>query len=247
MLALTLLLSITVGLALGALGGGGSTLTVPILTYAGGLAPRSAIASALFVVAVTSTIGAVAHARADRVRWRTALTFGPAGMVGAYAGGRLAELLPGRASLVAFAVTMCVTALAMLLRSGRPSRVQVELSTARTIAVGAAVGLVTGTIGTGGGFLIVPALVLIAGLPIEMAVGTSLIVIALQSLAGFAGRLGHVAIDWPVTLGVAALASAASVAGRRIACRIAPARLQRAFAYFILATAIAMLIGELAS
>jgi uncharacterized membrane protein YfcA len=246
MLALTLLLSITVGLALGALGGGGSTLTVPILTYVGGLAPRSAIASAMVVVAVTSMIGAVSHARVGRVRWRTAGIFGPAGMAGAYAGGRLAELLPGRASLVAFAVTMCVTALTMMLRSGRPPRPRLELSTTRTIVVGAAVGLVTGTIGTGGGFLIVPALVLLAGLPIELAVGTSLVVIALQSVAGLAGRLGHVSIDWPLTLGVTALASAATVVGRRIACRIAPARLQRAFAYFILATAIAMLIRELA-
>jgi uncharacterized membrane protein YfcA len=245
MLVLTLLLSITVGLALGALGGGGSTLTVPILTYAGGLEPQSAIASALLVVAATSTIGAASHARAGRVSWRTALAFGPAGMAGAYAGGRLAELLPGRAALVVFAITMCATALAMLLRSGGVAHGRREIAPGRAIVVGFVVGMVTGTIGTGGGFLIVPALVLLAHLPIEAAVGTSLVVIGMQSFAGFVGRLGHVTIDWPLTIAVAAIASVASLAGRRIACRLPPAGLQRVFAYFILVTAVAMLVVEL--
>jgi len=246
MLVLTLFLSITVGLALGALGGGGSTLTVPILRYVLGLEPSAAIASALVVVAVTSTIGAASHARAGRVRWRTAAVFGLAGMAGAYAGGRVAAVLPDRVALVGFAITMGVSAVAMLRRSGRPTRGQRELASRGAVIVGFSVGMVTGLIGTGGGFLIVPALVLLARLPIESAVGTSLVVISMQSFAGLAGRLDHVTIDWPLTLGVAAIAGIASLAGRRIACQLSPVRLQRAFAYFILATAILMLLAELA-
>ncbi|MEX0835590.1 MAG: sulfite exporter TauE/SafE family protein, partial [Nitriliruptor sp.] len=114
MLVATLALALLIGVALGLLGGGGSILAVPVLVYVAGQDPKAAIAMSLLVVGVTSAAGAVSHARAGRVQWRTAAVFGAAGMVGAYGGGRLAEFIPGTWLLIAFAVMMVVTAVAML-------------------------------------------------------------------------------------------------------------------------------------
>ncbi len=244
-IALTLLLSIAIGLSLGVLGGGGSTLTVPVLRYVAGEPAASAVAMSLVVVCATSSVAAATYARERRVRWSAALTFGPAGMVAAFAGGKLSAVLSARATLILFALTMCVSALAMLWRSRKPLVGGDQVGLSRSVGAGLAVGFVTGIIGTGGGFLVVPALVLIARLPIESAVGTSLVVIALQSAAGLAGRLGHVAIDWPIAAAVAAVAVVGALFGGRIGRRIAAAPLQRAFAVFVLVTALAMLGGEL--
>lgn len=246
MVVVTLLLSTVIGLSLGTLGAGGSILTMPVLTYVAGEPAASAIAMSLAVVCATSSIAAATYARQRRIRWSAALLFGPTGMLGAYAGGRLSALVSPEATLIAFAITMCVTAVTMLLRSRIPPTCAGPLSGWRTLAAGAGVGIVTGVLGVGGGFLVVPALVLIAGLSMEQAVGTSLVVIALQSGASLAGRLGHVVVDWQLTGAVAAVAVVGAVAGGRIGRRIEPARLQRAFAIFILAIAITMLGGELA-
>jgi uncharacterized membrane protein YfcA len=175
---------------------------LPILTYVAGVATKSAIASSLFVVAVTSAVGVVAHARAGRVRWRTGLLFGVAGMLGAFAGGRLAGHLPARGLMLGFAAMMVVAAVAMLRGRRASAGTTVELAVGRVLVIGATVGLVVGTVGAGGGFIVVPALVLLGGLAMERAVGTSLLVIAMQSTAGFLGHLGHAAIDWSVTLAV---------------------------------------------
>ena len=242
-MALVLALSILIGISLGLLGGGGSILTVPILAYAGGMAAKAAIASSLFVVGVTSAVGAISHAR--RVRWGTGVIFGAAGMTGAYAGGRLAADLPGRLLMILFGLMMAATAVAMLRRPRdlRP-RAQ-DLPATKVIAVGLVVGIVTGVVGAGGGFLIVPALVLLGGLAMEAAVGTSLVVIAMQSFAGLAGRLGNLEVDWPVTLGVTAFAVAGSYLGTRLAGRIPPATLRRGFGVFIMAMAALVLAKEL--
>jgi uncharacterized membrane protein YfcA len=236
MLLLTLAAAVLIGLALGVLGGGGSILTVPILVYLAGLDPKQAIAMSLFVVGVTSAVGAVSHARAGRVRWRTGLVFGAAGMVGAYGGGRLAEFIPGTWLLVGFALMMIATAVAMI--RGRRSSVQVkphgELPVGRVVAEGVAVGAVTGLVGAGGGFLVVPALVLLGGLPMAVAVGTSLVVIAMKSFAGLAGYLSTVHIDWKLAALVTAAAVVGSLVGGRLAGRIPEDLLRRGFGWFVL-------------
>lgn len=238
-LVLTLVLAGLVGISLGLLGGGGSILKVPVLVYVTGLETKEAIATSLLVVGVTSATGALSHARAGRVRWRTGTVFGAAGMVGAYAGGRLSEYLPGHVLLGAFAVMMAVTALAMLRSRPEvdPDRVHATLPVGRVVLDGAVVGLVTGLVGAGGGFLVVPALALLGGLPMPVAVGTSLVVIAMKSGAGLAGYLSSVTIDWGLAAAVTAAAVAGSLLGGPLAGRIPPDRLRQAFGWFVLVMA----------
>lgn len=245
MLLATLVLSVLIGVSLGLLGGGGSILTVPILVYVAGQDPKVAIATSLLVVAVTSAAGAVSHARAGRVRWRVGLVFGAAGMAGAYAGGRLGGSLPGDWLLIAFGIMMAVTAVAML--RGRRARDATDADhghpTARIVLDGVVVGLVTGLVGAGGGFLVVPALTLLGGLPMHVAVGTSLVVIALKSVAGLAGYLQSVAIDWPLALGVTAAAIGGTLVGGRLAGRASQEVLRRGFGWFVIAMA-AFVLGQ---
>jgi uncharacterized protein len=244
MLMLGLALSLLIGVALGLLGGGGSTLTLPILTYVLGMGIKQAMASSLVVVAVTSTIGVVAHARAGRVRWRTGLMFGSAGMVGAALGGRLSGYLSGRLLVALFAAMMIATGVAMLRKRRASVTASRPLPLLHVLAQGVGVGLVTGTVGAGGGFLIVPALVLWGGLGMEVAVGTSLLVIAMQSFAGFASRLGQVEIQWSLTLWVTAAAVTGSFVGSAMSGRIPAATLRRGFGIFVLATAALLLTKE---
>lgn len=239
-----LALSVLIGVSLGLLGGGGSILTVPILTYVGGMSAKAAIASSLFVVGVTSAAGAVGHARAGRVRWRTGLVFGAAGMVGAYAGGHLAAFIPGRILMIMFGLIMAATAVAMLRPSALEPRTG-DLPVGKLLAEGLVVGIVTGIVGAGGGFLVVPALVLLGRLPMPVAVGTSLVVIAMKSFAGFAGHLTHVDIDWRITLGVTVAAVIGSFIGGKLVSRIPAAALRRGFAVFIIAMSALVLFKEL--
>jgi uncharacterized membrane protein YfcA len=244
-LTATLAAAIAVGLLLGLLGGGGSILTVPVLIYLAGQQPRPAIAMSLFVVAVTSAVALVPHVRAGRVQWRTGFTFGTAGLAGAYAGGRIAAYLPANLLMTGFGVLMATAAVIMIRSCRRPlpggshaGRMPVLLG------LGAAVGLVTGMVGAGGGFVVVPVLVLLAGLSMPAAIGTSLLVISLQAGAGLAGHLAHAAIDWPLTLAVTALAIIGSMAGARLVVRI-PARLLRTgFGWFLIAMASLVLVEQ---
>lgn len=246
MLALATGLSVFIGIALGLLGGGGSILTVPLLVYVAGLDAKSAIASSLFVVGVTSIFGLISHARAHRVRWRTGLIFGAAGMVGAFAGGRVGSLIPGVILLLAFAVMMAVTAIAMI--RGRKTVAtghHADLPVVRILLDGVIVGFVTGIVGAGGGFLVVPALALLGGLPMPIAVGTSLLVIAMKSFAGFAGYATSVSINWQVTLLVTAGAIVGAFIGSAIAGRVHPDGLRKAFGWFVFVMAIVILIQEI--
>ena len=162
------------GISLGLLGGGGSILTVPLLAYVAGMDAKQAIATSLLVVRHTSAVGAISHARAGRVQWRTGLVFGAAGMAGAYAGGLLARFIPGTVLLIGFAVIMIATAVAMLRgrKDDQRRRIPRSLPAFKIVLEGLAVGLVTGLVGAGGGFLVVPALALLGGLPMPVAVGT---------------------------------------------------------------------------
>ncbi|WP_223759018.1 sulfite exporter TauE/SafE family protein [Myxococcus sp. RHSTA-1-4] len=242
--------SLLVGVLLGLLGGGGSILTVPLLVYVLGVEPRTAIAMSLVVVGVTSTTGAVLHARAGRVRWRTAFVFGAGGMAGAFLGGRINPLIPPTVLLLLFAGVMVAAAVAMLRRKEAPPRPadtpapeEPALPVARVMAQGVAVGVLSGLVGAGGGFLIVPALAMV-GLATPVATATSLVVIALQCAAGFVGHLGHVQLPWGLTGAVLTAAVTGSFVGGRLAGLVSPASLRKGFAVFVLATAAFLLVAE---
>jgi uncharacterized protein len=248
-LLLVLALSVVIGLSLGVLGGGGSILTVPILVYVAGFEAKEAIAASLFVVGVTSVVSVLSHARGGRVRWRTGLIFGAAGMAGAFVGGLLGGHIPGQILLIAFAVMMVATSVAMLRGRKKKNddgvpRAGHELPLGRGLLDGAVVGLVTGLVGAGGGFLVVPALALLGGLPMSVAVGTSLVVIAMKSFAGLAGYLATVQLDWGITLGVTAAAIVGSLIGTKLAGRIPEAVLRKAFGWFVLAMGTFVLIQQ---
>lgn len=240
-LILVLALSVVVGLSLGVLGGGGSILTVPILVYVAGLEAKEAIAASLFVVGVTSAVSVISHARAGRVMWRTGLVFGAAGMAGAFVGGLLGGKIPGQILLVAFALMMVATSVAMIRGrkkpagdgSGTPEKHELPLG--RVLLDGAVVGLVTGLVGAGGGFLVVPALALLGGLPMSIAVGTSLVVIAMKSFAGLAGYLTSVELDWGLILAVTGAAIVGTLIGSKISGRIPETALRKGFGWFVLA------------
>jgi uncharacterized membrane protein YfcA len=244
-MALGLALSVAIGVVLGLVGGGGSILTVPLFVYGFGLAPKEAIATSLAVVAAASAAAAVQYARRGDVRIGTALPFGAAGMAGAYAGGRAAALFDGALLLLLFASMMLLTAIAMW-RGRREATVPAPAAhvTARLAAQGLAVGLFTGLVGAGGGFLIVPALVLWAGLSIRCAVGTSLIVIVMNSVAGFVGYASHVAVQPALAAAVAIATIAGSFAGARLAPRVDPIHLRKGFAVFVAAMAVFVLVRE---
>ena len=238
MQVLGLALAALVGLSLGLLGGGGSILTVPIFVYVLGFAAKPAIAMSLPVVGTTSLVGALGHWRAGNVDLRAALLFGGIAMIGAYAGARLAVFVPGNVQLIMLAVLMLAAAVSML-RSGRRSATTGEPTTTRPsvgllAVIGLAVGLTTGLVGIGGGFLVVPALVVLGKVPMKQAVGTSLLVIAMNSAAGFAGYLGQVEIAWGFTAAFTAIAVAGIIAGTYLIRFVSPAALKRGFAVFLL-------------
>ncbi|MFF7776953.1 sulfite exporter TauE/SafE family protein [Streptomyces tanashiensis] len=251
MTTLVVAASLLVGVSLGVLGGGGSILTVPILVYLAGQDTKEAIATSLFVVGVTSLAALIPHARAHRVRWRTGLLFGAFSMVGAYGGGRLAAYVPGTVLLVAFALMMLATAAAMLRKPG-PGREKArgahsDLPLKHIAVEGLVVGAVTGLVGSGGGFLVVPALAILGGLPMGIAVGTSLLVIAMKSFAGLAGHLSGVEIDWRLALTVTAAAVAGSLVGGRLAGRIPQDVLRTAFGWFVVVMGVFVLAQQLGS
>jgi len=246
-MALALMLSVLVGLALGLLGGGGSILSVPILTYAGHLEPKLAITSSLLVIAVTSAAALAAQLKSGLVCFRTGLTFGAAGMVGAYLGGHLSRWLPDAFVLLGFGVLMLATGLAMLRARGPETTLAVSVTGAhRVLGIalrGVLVGLLTGVLGAGGGFLVVPALLLWGRMPMKRAVATSLLVIALQASAGFVGHLSHTAIPWAVVGPITLFAAVGGVLGSALT-KVAPqALLRRGFAWVVLGLG-AFMIGR---
>lgn len=241
-MTLGLLLAATVGIALGLLGGGGSILTVPIFVYVLGFDAKASIAMSLAVVGLTSLLGAVSHWRAGNVNLRIALIFGGVAMVGTYLGARLAVFFSGGAQLALFAVVMLLAAFFMF-RDKRPDPAKApansqsglaHLPLGLIVAEGLAVGALTGLVGVGGGFLIVPALVLLGGLGMKEAVGTSLLVIAMKSATGFLGYVGQVEIQWGFMALFTLVAAAGILAGTALVRLVSQAALKRSFAVFLL-------------
>jgi len=245
MLVLAAALALSIGVVLGMLGGGGAILTLPMLVYAVGLEPKAAIASSLFVVGATSVVGMTVHARAGAVRWKVGGMFGVAAMAGAYGGGQLSHLIPGRMLLVLFGIVMVVTATAMLKGRKASAGAPPELRLGRALGLGAAVGILSGLVGAGGGFLIVPALTLFGGLAMREAIGTSLFVIALQSFAGFAGHITHVHLEWTLVLVITATSLVGSVGGAMLGAKLSPHGLRRAFAWLVIAMGLFMFAKQL--
>ena len=246
MTALGFILSLAIGLSLALFGGGGSILTMPVLHYVFRVPVHDAIAMSLVIVAVTSATALMPHARAGRVDWRVGAMFGGASMASAYVGGRLGALLPAPVLLTAFAALMIVAGTAMLLRARRPVVVGVRRpGHGRVIAIGLGIGLVTGTLGAGGGFMIVPALTLFGGLGMLEAVGTSLFVIVLNSMTGLAGTLQHVSFDGTLAAAVTAFAVVGSFLGARVARRISVQKLQRYFGWFVIVIGALVVAREL--
>lgn len=247
-----------IGLSLGLVGGGGSILTVPILVYAMGQSAHAATTTSLAIVGLNALLGMAGHFRSGNVQLRTGATFGVLGLAGALIGTWLNKLVRGDILLVLFAVVMLVAAVAMLRRDngGGAQLGSIPPLTApswpKLLAAGTGVGLMTGFFGVGGGFVIVPALVLVLGLPMRLAIGTSLLVIAINSASSLAARLVVIDItgaagsvvrlvgggfDLALTAFFVLGGLAGVVLGVRLAGRFTQARLTRTFAVLIVLVA----------
>ena len=240
--------ALAIGLSLGLLGSGGSILTVPVLHYLLGQPEQAAIGGSLFVVGMIAATAAIPHAVARRVAWRDVLAFGLPGMAGAWVGASLAHWIPGVVQLSGFALAMLVAGWRML--KSTPSGAHEDQGASRRIAVAAAgmgVGVLSGIVGVGGGFLIVPALLLLARVPMSRAVGTSLVVITLNSFTAFARYQGvletkGVDLDWTTLCIVAAVGIAGSFLGHRIGRSLPQLLLRRIFGVVLLVLAGAMVV-----
>lgn len=239
-MTLALIGALAVGLTLGLLGSGGSILTVPVLTFLVGQDEKVAIASSLVIVGGIAAVAALRAWREGKVDGRSVLWFGLPGMAGSFGGAALGGLVPGEVQLAAFAVLMLVAARSMVRSkpveepgSGGPRPV------AKILLDGLVVGVITGFVGVGGGFLIVPALGLLGGLPMATAVGTSLVIIAMKAAAGFAKYVdvldaAGLSLDWSVIGLFVAVGIAGSLVGRRVGGCLPEVRLRQSFAVLLL-------------
>ncbi|WP_400160093.1 sulfite exporter TauE/SafE family protein [Arthrobacter sp. BPSS-3] len=232
-----------VGGLLGLVGGGGSILAVPALVYGVGLPLSAAIPTSLVVVGASSAVAVVPRLR--NVNWRLAVIIGAAGTATAYLGAYVNRLLDQKVLLLAFAAIMVIAGVRMMIPTKAAGGscalpgggVHWRSCLPKAIATGAVVGFLTGLLGVGGGFLIVPALTLVLGLPMAATVGTSLVIIVINSVAGFAAHLGDLHIDWAVTAAFAVAAMAASLLAGRLGTNIPDRILKRSFGILVLAVA----------
>jgi len=241
-------LGLAVGLVLGSLGGGGSVLAVPALVYVLGESPHEATTASLVIVVLSSLAGVIAHARAGRVKVRAGLLFGLAGLATSVLASHFSAGLPDAVVLVGFGVVMLVAAVVMWRSSSGRGVTDVPVRTAsalRSVLAGAGVGVLIGVFGVGGGFLAVPALVAAAGFTFADAVGTSLLVIVVNSAAALATRATGAHLEWAVIGPFAVTASVAAVLGQRVSSRVRAPVLQRAFAALLVVLAGWVLLVQL--
>ena len=256
--------SAMIGVSLGLIGGGGSILTVPVLVYLFGVEPVTATAYSLFVVGSTSLIGALPKYREGMVNLKTALIFGIPSIAAVYA--TRAWLVPAIPDplltighlvitkaiflMVFFAILMVFASISMIRTKKSEAETLDELAKQRfnypmILIEGIIVGTLTGLVGAGGGFLIIPALVLFSGLPMKQAIGTSLLIIAAKSLVGFLGDLSHYPLDWPLLFTVTGLSITGIFVGNRLSRNIDGAKLKKGFGWFVLVMGIYILCKEL--
>lgn len=251
-MVLTLTLSLIIGLLLGMLGGGGSILTVPMLVYLLNIEPKTAISTSFVVVGLSSLLALIPHARRHSVCWKSGIFFGLSGMAGAFAGGRLAAFFTSDMLMSVFGLVSLTTGLLMLLRNKKVRRqtaasdlpasiCPLQAPYMRLLFDGFFVGALTGMVGVGGGFLIVPALTLLVGLPMQGAVGTSLLIIVMNALAGLGGYSQHVEFDLLLTLQVSSGALVGSALGAILSGYIKPTLLRRGFGLMVVAVGIYVL------
>lgn len=253
-------LAACIGLSLGLIGGGGSVLALPTLVYVMQVPPKSAIAMTLVIVGTASFIGVIPHWRKGNVNFPKALIFGSATMVGAFGGAKLANLpwVSATFQLVLFAVLMLLAAALMIRKSQHqtPDKTEVELALVAypkpickycwlwLLTEGLGIGILTGLVGVGGGFAIVPALVLLGKVPMKEAIGTSLLIIGFNSIAGFAGYFGHVELDYHLMVSFTFMAGLGIVLGAYLSHFIDAKHLQTGFAYFLVAIAAFILFQQ---
>lgn len=232
----TALLAVLSGVILGLLGGGGSILTVPMLVYILRYDPKLAIVMSLPVVGFASLVGGARHAMLGNVAPRIVLPFGLATMTGAFAGARLAGFFTAGAQLVLLAVIMLGAAVSMFRSASLlvPAEAREPHLSAATLAIGLGVGVLTAIVGVGGGFLMVPALVVLAGLSMHQAIGTSLVVIAMNAAAGYLGYHGRYEVPWGVVGLFAGFSAAGILGGSALASRLPQHALKRGFAVLLL-------------
>ncbi|MBU7583550.1 MAG: sulfite exporter TauE/SafE family protein [Nostoc sp. TH1S01] len=243
------LLAACIGLSLGLIGGGGSVLALPVLVYVMGIPPKSAIAMTLAIVGTVSLLGIIPHWRAKNIQLKTALIFGSATMLGAFVGAKVA-LLPfvtETFQMLLFAIMMLLAAVLMIRRSSQKTAADDPLALYPPpvckycwlwlMTEGLGVGILTGLIGVGGGFAIVPALVLLGKVPMKKAIGTSLMIIVFNSIAGFLTYWGHISFNWQLMLSFIVAASGGTIFGAYLAEFVPAHRLQKSFGYFLLAVA----------
>ena len=256
------LFAIAIGVSLGLLGSGGSVLALPVLVYVMGIPAKSAIAMTLIVVGSVSLVGVIPHWRRGNLNGKTAIVFGSATMLGAYGGARLATQpwVTEMFQMVLFGVAMLLAAGLMICRTAQPqplTETTVDAALYRPpickycwlwlMTEGIGVGGLTGLVGVGGGFAIVPALVLLGKIPMKQAIGTSLLIIAGNSVAGLLGYLGHIDLNWHLTVSFTFAAGLGSVLGSYLGQFISVRQLQKGFGYFLLAIATFVLAKNYAS
>lgn len=256
------LASILIGISLGLIGGGGSILTVPVLVYLLGVNPTLATAYSLFIVGTTALVGAVPKYKQGLINLKTAIIFGAPAIAAVYATRKfIIPAIPDEVfSVGGFIVTkpiLLMLIFAALMVSASYSMIRVKKGTEQNdsqdqkfnypmiLLEGAVVGILTGLVGAGGGFLIIPALVMLSKLPMKQAVGTSLLIIAAKSLIGFLGDIGNADINWILLLSVTALAVAGIFIGNWLSHRISGEKLKVGFGWFVLVMGIYIIVKEI--
>lgn len=251
-----------IGISLGLIGGGGSILTMPVLVYLFGISPLLATSYSLFIVGFTSLIGAINNYRKGQVNLKAALFFGIASIVTVFITRKfILPLIPeklftvGGYTISSALVTMVFFGVLMLMAStsmirskqndGEEQECKDCIRLFKLLGYGTAIGLVTGLLGAGGGFLLIPALIFLLKLPMKKAIGTSLLIIALNSLMGFLGDIGHFNIQWKFLFGVSAIALIGLFAGNLISKKIPGEKLKKGFGWFVLVMGIYIILKEI--
>lgn len=233
---LALLGAALIGLSLGLTGAGGSIITLPVLVYLAGLPPKDAVGLSLFIVGAAALVGAIQRFRFGEIDLKAGLIFALSGMLGAAGGAQLTPLVSGRVLMIIFAVLMLMVALNMLLAARIEHETKAECRPVPCLLAGLGVGVLTGFIGVGGGFLLMPALMKFAKLPLRVATGTSLAVISFNAAAGFASHFGEAPPRWTLTFAFAGIATAGVLLGSHFAKRLPVHRLRQGFAFMVIIT-----------